>query len=374
LTGTLGTDTVDHGLDEIFGEALMRCFHDRIRVRLTSALSLVAAVLALGLSPTAQAAFTQCPAVGASPSCAVLITINPNGSLSIQTDGSVGPFDSIEDTLVGVQNNSGATVYGIRLNGSGIFGFDGDGTGGGATGYEGPGTSFTIIDDNSGVVNFPAGLANGASAWFELEGSPAQARLGTSVAIDPGHGTVSCPGGRTGATGPTNFPATAPPAGHIVEYKLAWAIASQLSTLLTARGYDVAMTKGSETACPTYAARVLIAKNAHANVLVSIHLDGVDDPLVHGSAGLYDSARLDSATLATKLVARVSTALGTTNNGIRVRNDLAVLNSSRMAAVLIEVATISNVGGDELIMHGATATSLAATAIGAGLDDFLNPP
>src|SRR5690349_17791167 len=71
----------------------------------------------------------QCPAIGQSPSCSILITIKPNGSLSFQTDPNVPPFDGIEDVLVGVINQSGATVFGISITGNDIFGFDGDGVG-----------------------------------------------------------------------------------------------------------------------------------------------------------------------------------------------------------------------------------------------------
>src|SRR5947209_14232623 len=83
--------------------------------------------------------FTQCPSIGLSPSCAVLIVVNPNGSLKALTDPSIPPFDGIEDTLVGVQNNSGATIFGISLTGPGIFDFDGDGAGPNGS-YAGPGT------------------------------------------------------------------------------------------------------------------------------------------------------------------------------------------------------------------------------------------
>jgi hypothetical protein len=62
---------------------------------------------------------------------------------------------NIEDTLVGVQNNSAVTVPSPSLNGPGAIGFDGDGICSGQfpgtptdcpfgpTGYEGPNTSFT---------------------------------------------------------------------------------------------------------------------------------------------------------------------------------------------------------------------------------------
>lgn len=133
--------------------------------------------------------FFQCPAKGASPSCAVLITINPgNGfppSLTYQRDPSVGPYDGADDMLIGVINESFLPVSSIPLSSfapTDIFGFDGDGAGSatyspdagtfGPTGYEGPNTSFIITDVNDGTVQFAGGLADGHSLWFSLEGPP----------------------------------------------------------------------------------------------------------------------------------------------------------------------------------------------------------
>ena len=136
--------------------------------------------------------FTQCPALGFDTSCAILIVVEPNESFVSYADPTQGPFDGIEDTLIGVQNESKATVKSIALLGTvfpGIFEFDGDGlcsgvnsSGGGGflpppagcpfglTGYEGPNTSFTITNVNEGTVDFPEGLAPGKSAYFSLEG------------------------------------------------------------------------------------------------------------------------------------------------------------------------------------------------------------
>ncbi len=107
-------------------------------------------------------------------------------------DGSQGPYDYVEDTLVGIQNNSPIPLTSIPLHGTDpnnpIFAFEGDGlcsgTDGygnsftapagcpfGPTGYEGPNTSFTSNGQNDGLVNFPTPLAPGASTYFSLEGA-----------------------------------------------------------------------------------------------------------------------------------------------------------------------------------------------------------
>src|SRR5690242_3126013 len=75
--------------------------------------------------------FHQCPPVGANTSCAVLIVVNPDSTITTLNDPTQGPFDTIEDTLVGVQNNSPNPVYSLTIRGAvsglGIFDFDGDG-------------------------------------------------------------------------------------------------------------------------------------------------------------------------------------------------------------------------------------------------------
>ena len=140
----------------------------------------------------AQAAtppFIQCPAIGADSSCAILLTINPNGSITVDQDASLGPYDFFDDTLIGVQNNSTHSIPSLHLTSSGVgqppFGFDGDGLCSGLfagtptacpfgpTGYEGLNTSFSnvAVDQMSGDVNFTGGLAAGASAYFSLEGA-----------------------------------------------------------------------------------------------------------------------------------------------------------------------------------------------------------
>ncbi|HEU5477537.1 MAG TPA: DUF6531 domain-containing protein [Gaiellaceae bacterium] len=111
----------------------------------------------------------------------MLVTITDGGT-SVQSDPSQGPLDGIEDTLIGVQNDSSGTVGSLVLSSNtDLFGFDGDGLCAqsvrpagcpfGPTGYEGPGTSFSNINPSQtgGIVNFTNGLVPGASAYFSLE-------------------------------------------------------------------------------------------------------------------------------------------------------------------------------------------------------------
>jgi len=115
-----------------------------------------------------------------------LIVIGPDGKLEAFNDPRVGPFNG-DNTLVGVENDSSASVQRIFLDGGGegLFAFDEDGLCSpesigapagcpfGPTGYEGPGTRFVDVvkpNRSKGFVEFAGeGLAPGASTYFSLE-------------------------------------------------------------------------------------------------------------------------------------------------------------------------------------------------------------
>ncbi|HEV3341679.1 MAG TPA: putative Ig domain-containing protein, partial [Pirellulales bacterium] len=139
-----------------------------------------------------QAVGTPFPAIAADSGPAIILTIGPNGVVTVTSTGQ-GPYDGSDDTYVGVVNeaSSGVAVQSMQLSGNTtIFGFDADGIGGdGKTGYEGPGTFFTNLDGtisqsfaqagqgaNAGTVNFDDGLGNdlqpGQQTYFALEGVP----------------------------------------------------------------------------------------------------------------------------------------------------------------------------------------------------------
>src|SRR5258708_10358013 len=177
----------------------------------------LASVPALATSAAAftdpSAPFNECPAAGVSHSCGVLLVFEPDGTVHILTDPASGnPYESADDTTIGVLNQTGGPIPNVTLQGTPpapgapIFGFDGDGICSGvsstlpnpadcsqygvspsATGatYAGPGIVYSGIssDATSGVVEFhksctgntaascsnSAGLNSGQTAFFSLE-------------------------------------------------------------------------------------------------------------------------------------------------------------------------------------------------------------
>jgi hypothetical protein len=165
---------------------------------------LAATLVAAGLtSSAAQAAssgppFAQCPAIGASPSCEILIQINTDHSVTVLADPGVEQYDGSDDTLVGIQNNSSSPVAAITVTGPGsdLSGFDGDGictytftgdsycdaqqiAGTDPYDYEGPDNTFVTAasEPDSAEVDFTSALAPHGSSYFSLEGALTSASL-----------------------------------------------------------------------------------------------------------------------------------------------------------------------------------------------------
>jgi RHS repeat-associated protein len=165
------------------------------------------ATSAVAAPPTAP--YTECPAIGGDASCGILVNVTDGGS-QVLADGSQGPFDGSDDTLIGLLNSSSQSVGSLTLSsGTDIFGFDGDGICSGdydpwngsaacpygPTGYEGPGTSFTDItpSQTGGVVVFSPAIPPGGSAYFSLEEPLDQSGVTAGGPTSPEQGGPSNP-------------------------------------------------------------------------------------------------------------------------------------------------------------------------------------
>jgi hypothetical protein len=164
------------------------------------------------------------PVSGPVTGCGAVINVfavDGNGnatSFSVVPNNSThNPYDNDDDTLIGVQNQSGANLTSITLSSNnlsagGLFAFEipapGDGPCFsnhllvcGPTGYEGPNNTFTGIsgDKTSGTVHFTAAIPNGGSTWFALEGTPDSISNARTVVLPLGPGATAFD--YTGSTG-----------------------------------------------------------------------------------------------------------------------------------------------------------------------------
>jgi hypothetical protein len=139
-------------------------------------MTLLASAAAAATALVAASAASAFPAFGADSQPGIIITF-ANSGVSTTVTGE-GPYDGVEDSYIGVVNNSSSTLTSLNLNSSQCIGcFDGDGidtygaAGNGAdtTGYGGPQTYFTNNTGYSLTANFLGGLAPGATTYFSLE-------------------------------------------------------------------------------------------------------------------------------------------------------------------------------------------------------------
>lgn len=159
------------------------------------------AVTASAQTPNLSPPFRQCPAIGNSTGCGVLLVVSGNQRVTVLQDTSVRPYDDIEDTLVGVVNNGTQPLSSLPLaSTTDIFGFDGDGICApgltpqpsgcpfGPTGYEGPGVSFSgaSADGTSALINFNPPIPPGGSAYFALEEVVTASVLTPGIVAGPG--------------------------------------------------------------------------------------------------------------------------------------------------------------------------------------------
>ncbi|MCL5291542.1 MAG: N-acetylmuramoyl-L-alanine amidase, partial [Actinobacteria bacterium] len=163
------------------------------------------------------------------------------------------------------------------------------------------------------------------------------------VAIDPGHG-----GTDPGAIGLYSA----------VEKDINLNVALRVRSLLLAKGYQVVMTRTTDTdvnarfadvngngirgeGADELQARVNVANNANADIFLSIHQNWSSNPYASGAEAFYYGNSSQGQLLATKLASGISGTLGSYNRGAASAN-FYVLLYTNMPAVLTEGGFLSN--------------------------------
>lgn len=171
------------------------------------------------------------------------------------------------------------------------------------------------------------------------------------ICIDAGHG-----GRDSGAVGK----------GGLKESVVNLAICEELSKRLRAMGIPIMMTRTRDEFIEL-SRRAQIANEWSANWFVSVHLNS-NGPTANGIETLY---RTDSGKRLAELVQRQLIALtGERDRGLKLRVDLAVLNQTRMPAILPEVGFISN-EATEAKFRTDSHRALVADAIVRGIIECL---
>ena len=170
------------------------------------------------------------------------------------------------------------------------------------------------------------------------------------ICVDAGHG-----GDDSGA-----------PGNGILEKNITLKVAKEVGRILEKQGISVIYTRTADKDV-SLKQRCKIANNGNADLFVSIHINSSDNKQARGTETLcYSNNRL--AELIQKYLLRY---LKLKDRGIKERKDLAVLNGTKMTAVLCELAFLSNKEEAEFIKTDEFI-KLSAEAVVKGICEYLN--
>ena len=211
-------------------------------------------------------------------------------------------------------------------------------------------------------------------------GSRASNRETPVIVIDPGH--------------PSEVSSGAEIQNGTTEVHVAWDVAGRLARLLRARGYQVVMTKASETQLVRNVTRAEIGNRAKAALMVRLHCDASSDSgyalyypdrqgTAEGKTGPSTDVMRRSAVAADSLHSGIAARLAGQLKDGGVRGDSKTFVGSRQGAltgsifseipvVLIEMVTLSNKHDAEFIKRD-DGKNLMARAIADGVGRFVRP-
>lgn len=128
--------------------------------------------------------------------------------------------------------------------------------------------------------------------------------------------------------------------GKIRESELALQIGNKLLTQLNSQ-HEVILTRDSENKIISLGDRCRIANDNSVGLFISIHINAAENKDANGVEVLHYNGANNKST-AKAVCDAVCKVTGAANRGAKERNDLYVLNSTKMPAILIECGFLSN--------------------------------
>ncbi len=99
------------------------------------------------------------------------------------------------------------------------------------------------------------------------------------------------------------------------------------------------------------AERVRLANEWPANYFLSIHCNSNPNPAINGTEIYIFQLNTQAQWLAEHIMTGITEAVGTNNNGIRVRPSLFVLRRAQMTSLLIELGYLTNLSDAEKLRN-----------------------
>jgi len=187
------------------------------------------------------------------------------------------------------------------------------------------------------------------------------------IVIDPGHGGTTMVGGSS----PNN--ATGPSGAKEKDYTLD--VALRVSNLLVGLGHRALLTRDSDINL-ALSERASIGQSTNANVFLSVHFNGSDDPTVQGTeTWTHDICTSDSTLLARSVQQQLVAATGYNNRGVKTK-ELGVLSlnwqSPGTACCLAELSFITDPNEEARLVANENYKANIAAALAQGISDYIN--
>ncbi|EGD51476.1 N-acetylmuramoyl-L-alanine amidase [Thermoanaerobacter ethanolicus JW 200] len=196
-----------------------------------------------------------------------------------------------------------------------------------------------VVADTTGKADYSVKILDKNIIMLVLKSQPNEMPL---IYIDPGHG-----GSDPGAIG----------VGGLRESDVVLGIALKLNSLLTKGGFRTTMSRDSDVFIDLVT-RSQEANNAGADVFISIHTNAFGTPTPKGTEiwyypNGYKGDTRDNKTFAQIIHDNLMKEINTVDRGLKEGPNLSVLNKTKMPAILIETAFITNPDDAALLQDDA---------------------
>ncbi|AEM78157.1 N-acetylmuramoyl-L-alanine amidase [Thermoanaerobacter wiegelii] len=196
-----------------------------------------------------------------------------------------------------------------------------------------------VVADTTGKADYSVKIIDKNIIMLVLKSQPNEMPL---IYIDPGHG-----GSDPGAIG----------VGGLRESDVVLGIALKLNSLLTKGGFRTTMSRDSDVFIDLVT-RSQEANNAGADVFISIHTNAFGTPTPKGTEiwyypNGYKGDTRDNKTFAQIIHDNLMKEINTVDRGLKEGPNLSVLNKTKMPAILIETAFITNPDDAALLQDDA---------------------
>ncbi len=164
------------------------------------------------------------------------------------------------------------------------------------------------------------------------------------------------------------------------EYEVNLDVALKLKEELLKRGYEVVMTRETHNVSISNVERAQVANNAHADLFIRIHCNGIDSQSANGVLAYVPTAHNrylgsniagKSRTLGQLIVNGQCAATGQDNLGILAGDDMTGINWAKMPVAILEMGFMSNPTEDRRLADGNFQNRIVQ-GVANGIDQYVS--